>query len=175
MLCQKLIEKTLLAKFPRSAILGEEGLAGPPDADTRWVVDPIDGTVNFTYGIPHACVSIAWQERVGGEFVTIAGVVFDPFCDEMWTAVRGQPARLNGRPIHVSGRAELRECIVSIGFAKDSDSLRLNLPVFNQLVRRVLKIRMMARPRSRWCMSRADVSTPTLNPGFIFGTSPPAG
>ena len=54
--CQKLIEKTLLAAFPRSAVLGEEGVAGVAGADWRWVVDPIDGTVNFTYGIPHACV-----------------------------------------------------------------------------------------------------------------------
>ncbi len=141
--CQKLIEKTLLAAFPASAILGEEGLAGPPDADCRWVVDPIDGTVNFTYGIPHACVSIALQERVGGRFQTVVGVVYDPFCDEMWTAIRGQPARLNGRPIRVSKRQELKQCIISIGFAKDDESLRLNLPVFNALVRRVLKVRMM--------------------------------
>lgn len=141
--CQKLIEKTLLAGLPGSAMLGEEGLAGPADADRRWVVDPIDGTVNFTYGIPHACVSIALQERNGGGFTTEAGVVYDPFCDEMWTAVRGGPARLNGRMIRVSQRRELKECIVSIGFAKDTDSLRLNLPVFNTLVRRVLKVRMM--------------------------------
>jgi myo-inositol-1(or 4)-monophosphatase len=141
--CQKLIQNTLFGHFPGSALLGEEGLAGPAEADWRWVVDPIDGTVNFTYGIPHACVSIALQQRVSGEFVTVAGVVYDPFCDEMWTAIRGQPARLNGRPIHVSQRGDLRQCVVSIGFAKDADSLRMNLPVFNDLVSRVLKLRMM--------------------------------
>ena len=141
--CQKLIEKTLLGGFPRSAIMGEEGLAGDAAANCRWVVDPIDGTVNFTYGIPHACVSIALQERAGNEFQTVAGVVYDPFCDEMWTATRGERARLNGRPIRVSRRKELSQCIVSIGFAKDTDSLRLNLPVFNALVQRVLKVRMM--------------------------------
>jgi myo-inositol-1(or 4)-monophosphatase len=141
--CQKLIEKTLLTQFPEASLMGEEGLAGPADSDWRWVVDPIDGTVNFTYGIPHACVSIALQQRVAEVFTTIVGVVYDPFCDELWTAMRGQPARLNGRPIHVSARRELRECIVSIGFAKDADSLRQNLPVFHDLVRRVLKIRMM--------------------------------
>jgi myo-inositol-1(or 4)-monophosphatase len=141
--CQKLIEKSLFSQFPEAALMGEEGLAGPADSDWRWVVDPIDGTVNFTYGIPHACVSIALQQRVAGKFSTIVGVVYDPFCDELWTAMRGKPARLNGRPIHVSGRRELRECVVAIGFAKDEDSLRLNLPVFNDLVRRVLKIRMM--------------------------------
>src|SRR5882724_12106733 len=52
--CQKLIEKSLHSDFPQAALLGEEGVAGNPDAEYRWVVDPIDGTVNFTYGIPHA-------------------------------------------------------------------------------------------------------------------------
>jgi myo-inositol-1(or 4)-monophosphatase len=141
--CQKLVEKTLFAEFPNAALMGEEGLAGNAEADLRWVVDPIDGTVNFTYGIPHACVSIALQQRVAGQFSTVVGVVYDPFCDEIWTAIRGQRARLNGLPIHVSARKELSQCIVSIGFAKDPESLSMNLPVFNDLVQRVLKIRMM--------------------------------
>src|SRR4051812_6930514 len=62
--CQKLIETTLRAAFPQIAILGEEGIVGDPHSEDRWVVDPIDGTVNFTYGIPHACVSIALQHKI---------------------------------------------------------------------------------------------------------------
>src|SRR5688572_12187936 len=62
--CQKRIEKELRRAFPKIPILGEEGILGDPEAVVRWVVDPIDGTVNFSYGIPHACVSIALQERV---------------------------------------------------------------------------------------------------------------
>ena len=143
-LCQKLIEKTLLRSFPQAAVLGEEGVSGPQDAEFRWVVDPIDGTVNFAYGVPHACVSIAWQQQSGaGEFSTVAGVVYDPFCDELWTAARGGPARLNGKVIHVSRRKELAEAMVSIGFSKSLESLNENLPVFNALVPRVRKIRMM--------------------------------
>src|SRR6266550_826948 len=61
--CQKRIEAILGRAFPAIAILGEEGVSGDPQAPSRWVVDPIDGTVNFTYGIPHACVSIALQGR----------------------------------------------------------------------------------------------------------------
>src|SRR5438105_231093 len=64
---QKLIENALASKFPDVALLGEEGAAGDAEAEYRWVVDPIDGTVNFTYGIPHACVSIALQKRVSLE------------------------------------------------------------------------------------------------------------
>jgi myo-inositol-1(or 4)-monophosphatase len=143
--CQKLIQKTLFAAFPNSLVFGEEGAAGPDGAPWRWVVDPIDGTVNFSYGVPHACVSIALQQRVPSpaQWVTLLGVVLDPFCDELWSAIRGGPARLNGRPIHVSRRRALAESMVSIGFAKNDASLLENLPVFIALVRRVRKIRMM--------------------------------
>jgi myo-inositol-1(or 4)-monophosphatase len=142
--CQKIIETILLGAFPASGLLGEEGMAGVAGPNLRWVVDPIDGTVNFTYGVPHACVSIALQERGDrtGDYATVVGVVYDPFCDELWTAARGTPARLNGKIIHVSRRKELAAAMVAIGFAKDAGSLRENLPVFNVLVRRALKIRM---------------------------------
>jgi myo-inositol-1(or 4)-monophosphatase len=146
---QKLIEKTLRSAFPQTALLGEEGTCGDTQSDSRWVVDPIDGTVNFAYGIPHACVSIALQQHSAAKcayadgYDTVVGVVYDPFSDELWTAIRGQPARLNGRVIHVSRRRNLDESIVSIGFAKSRESLEATLPYFNQLVFRVRKIRMM--------------------------------
>jgi myo-inositol-1(or 4)-monophosphatase len=155
--CQKTIERILRRSFPEFAILGEEGIVGDASAEQRWVVDPIDGTVNFTYGIPHACVSIALQTRAdaksprGGAsqatrpvvFQTVVGVVYDPFCDELWTAIRGGPARLNGRPIRASAKARLDEAIVSIGFAKEEYTLEKMLPALNQLVHRVRKIRIM--------------------------------
>ncbi|HEY4984778.1 MAG TPA: inositol monophosphatase family protein, partial [Verrucomicrobiae bacterium] len=132
--CQKLIERQLHSAFPHISFLGEEGDSGDRQAEYRWVVDPIDGTVNFTYGIPHACVSIALQQRsarcqVSGvrsksrtthhaprnaDYLTIAGVVYDPFQDELWTAIRGQPARLNGKVIRVSSRRTLADAVVSI-------------------------------------------------------------
>lgn len=148
---QKLIERSLRKAFPDVALLGEEGITGDQAAEHRWVVDPIDGTVNFTYGIPHACVSIALQHRasVGSRagyedgYATVMGVVYDPFMDEIWTAISGQPARLNGRIIRVSKRRKLAEAIVSIGFAKSRESIRTTLPYFGELVYRVRKIRMM--------------------------------
>ncbi len=161
--CQKLIEKKLHAAFPQISLLGEEGDAGDESAEYRWVVDPIDGTVNFAHGIPHASVSIALQRRVSSfEFrvssqkrrvsqletqnpkhETLLGVVYDPFQDELWTAARGQPARLNGRVLRVSKRAKLSECIASIGFAKNRSNMERALPYFIWLARRVMKIRMM--------------------------------
>ena len=150
--CQKLIERTLRRAFPGVAILGEEGVLGDPHAAARWVVDPIDGTVNFTYGIPHACVSIALQvhdakSKFPGDplrgYRTLVGVVYDPFLDEMWTAVRGEKAKLNGQPISVSRRTRLDEAIVAMGFAKHPQTLALMLPVFNRLVHRVRKVRLL--------------------------------
>ena len=149
--CQKLIERALRRAFPQAALLGEEGVAGRADAEYRWVVDPIDGTVNFAYGIPHACVSIALQRRSQSPrtaqyedgYDTLAGVVYEPFCNELWTAIRGQAARLNGRVIRVSQRPRLDEAVVSIGFTKSRESLQAMLPYFNTLVHRVRKIRIM--------------------------------
>lgn len=146
--CQERIEKILRRAFPEIAILGEEGVVGDPQAEYRWVVDPIDGTVNFAYGIPHACTSIALQRRTGfkpvsQEYENLAGVVYDPFCDELWTGLRGQPARLNGRVIHVSRRTSVREAVVAIGFAKYDETLERMLPVFTGLIRTVRKIRLM--------------------------------
>ncbi len=143
--CQKLIERTLAKPFPEVAVLGEEGIAGDPNAAFRWVIDPIDGTVNFAYGIPHCCVSIALQARdpKTGKYVTTVGVVYDPFCDEMWTAIKGGAAKLNGRVIKVSSRKKLAEAIVSIGFAKSKETMEQTLPYFNRLVPRIRKIRMM--------------------------------
>ena len=156
--CQQLIERRLQTDFPAVAVLGEEGVAGDPQAAARWVVDPIDGTVNFTYGIPHACVSIALQIRDSkrgagrkvikgtpgdSRYTTVVGVVYDPFLDEMWTAIKGQPARMNGRVIHVSKRRKLDEAIIAMGFAKYEVTLQKMLPVFNRLVPRVRKIRLL--------------------------------
>jgi myo-inositol-1(or 4)-monophosphatase len=156
--CQRLIERRLSRAFPDIAVLGEEGVQGDPAALRRWVIDPIDGTVNFTYGIPHACVSIALQSRATatsrvrqridqtGSWTaadTVVGVVYDPFADELWTALRGRAARLNGRKIRVSTRRRLGEAIASIGFAKDRRTLKRMLPVFERLIHRVRKVRMM--------------------------------
>lgn len=152
--CQKVIEKILRAAFPGIPLLGEEGDSGAVNEEYRWVVDPIDGTVNFAYGIPHACVSIALQMRKAGtgegksnhrhpQYTTIVGVILDPFQDEIWTAIHGGPTRLNGRIIRVSRRRELKTAIVSMGFGKTRDNLERGLPQFTWLVRRVRRVRMM--------------------------------
>src|SRR4051812_5088956 len=118
---QKTIERILRKDYPDIPILGEEGLIGNIKEQTRWVVDPIDGTVNFAHGIPHVCVSIALHQNQE----SVVGVVYDPFVDELFTAIRGQRAKLNGRPIAVSKRAKLEQAIVFVGFAKNLFTMML--------------------------------------------------
>jgi myo-inositol-1(or 4)-monophosphatase len=140
---QKAITKAILADFPQHAILGEEGVSGPADAEVRWVIDPLDGTVNYFYGIPFYAVSIGAQQRVGDDWQTVAGAVYAPELDEMFAAERGGTPTLNGRPIRVSDRAELSEAIVGIGFFKSEDTIRRGLEAFQQLTRRARKMRLM--------------------------------
>lgn len=163
--CQKLIEKRLAAAFPQIPLLGEEGDCGDVTLEYRWVIDPIDGTVNYAYGIPHAGVCIALQRKVSSfgfrvsssekrarrkqpetpnsKHETVLGVIYDPFADELWTATHTGPARLNGRIIHVSDRRKLADCLVTTGFAKSKKSVDEMLPFFGKLAYSVRKVRMM--------------------------------
>ena len=162
--CQKLIEKILRAAFPEIPLLGEEGDSGDVTAEYRWVVDPIDGTVNYFFGMPHAAVSIALQKRdkrqlTGGRksirshtrplvtchpsHVTVLGVIYGAFTDEIWTTVRGGPTRLNGRIVRVSNRSKLEDAVIAMGFSKSRDNIEKSLPHLNRLARRVKKIRIM--------------------------------
>ncbi len=146
--CQNEIESILNKSHPNVAILGEEGNAGDIETEFRWVVDPIDGTVNYTYGIPHACVSIALQKRLDNHsktvdaFETVVGTVFDPFTDELWTAIRGQKAKLNGKKISVNS-GSLKEAMLAIGFAKDKATMNYMIPYFTKLAPKIRKPRMM--------------------------------
>ena len=146
--CQRRIEALLVREHPEIAILGEEESAGNVESELRWVVDPIDGTVNFAYGIPHACVSIALQQRLtkfnryGENYESIIGAVYDPFTNELWTAIRGQAAKLNGSKIHVNDGG-LRESLLSIGFAKDRKTFDYMMPYFSKLVPKIRKPRIM--------------------------------
>lgn len=142
--CQKLITRHLAKAFPDIPVLGEEGCDDTIEsAHARWVVDPIDGTVNYAHGIPHAAVSIALQSRSGNSFESVAGVVHDPFQDETWTATSNGPARRNGRVIRVSSTAKLSAAVLSLGFAKNGQSLDQLVPVFTAMIPRVQKIRLM--------------------------------
>jgi myo-inositol-1(or 4)-monophosphatase len=136
---QDLITKMLLKQFPDHAVIGEEGSIGSAQAKHHWIVDPIDGTVNFFYGIPHFCISIALRETDK----LVIGVIFDPIKDELWSVSRGEPAFLNDRPISVSSRKSLSESVVSVGLSKSARGIEAGLKTFNALIRRARKCRMM--------------------------------
>lgn len=141
---QRLITKVILADFPDHCILGEEAVTGNPNADVRWVVDPLDGTVNYFYNIPHYAVSIAAQERRGGDrWETVAAVVLAPEIDELFATEKGQPSTLQGKPIHTSQRTDLSEAIVAIGFFKSTETINRGLQQFGKIIHRVRKMRLM--------------------------------
>jgi myo-inositol-1(or 4)-monophosphatase len=142
-LSQNLIAKIILADHPDHCILGEESSAGNPQSDVRWVVDPLDGTVNYFYGIPHYAVSIAAQERRGpDQWETVLGLVLAPEIDELFVTEKGKPSTLQGRPIHVSNRTQLSEAIMSIGFFKNLDAMNHSLEDFSRMIYKVRKLRL---------------------------------
>ncbi len=136
---QQLITDVLLAEYPHHAVLGEEGTAGSEGSDFEWIVDPIDGTVNFFYNIPHFCISIALREA--GKLT--AGVIYDPMLDELWQVAAGGSPLLNGKPISVSARRELGEAVLTVGFAKSSATIDAGMPLLSKYVYRARKCRMM--------------------------------
>ena len=136
---QELITQMILQRHHDHAIFGEEGVGGNQDSEFQWVVDPLDGTVNYFYGIPHFCVSVALRRKDE----ILVGVIYDPMREELFTAERGGAALLNGQPMLVSARGQLSEAIVSVGLAKVAQTIDLGLPVMQDLIHRVRKCRMM--------------------------------
>jgi len=135
---QRAIEDHILARHPEHAIYGEEGMRGGT-GDCEWIIDPLDGTVNYFYCIPHFATTIA--VRRNNEL--LAGVTHDPLRDETWTVEAGGPAKLNGKEIHVSNRTDLQDCIISMGVSKTVDTIDSTLPAFNHAIRKVKKMRML--------------------------------
>jgi len=105
------IVSALKRAYPDHGIIGEEGSAINPDSDFQWIVDPLDGTTNFLYGIPHFAVSIAMTYK--GRLVH--GVIYDPTLDELFTASRGDGARLNNRRIRVTSRRSMTGALLGTG------------------------------------------------------------
>lgn len=106
---QAVIAETVRARYPEHGFLGEEGQPTlNPDSDVRWIVDPLDGTTNYVHGFPYYAVSIGVE--VAGELVV--GVVYDPTRNDLFSAAKGQGAKLNGHLIRVSDVAELRKAML---------------------------------------------------------------
>ena len=118
---EALIVRRLHDALPAHGVYGEEGTRSGLDAEYRWYIDPLDGTTNFAHGFPVFAVVMGCERRTpdlkpdeDGEMV--AGVIYDPLRDEMFTAARGEGAFLNGTRIHVSNARLLQESLIATGF-----------------------------------------------------------
>jgi myo-inositol-1(or 4)-monophosphatase len=136
---ERLIRARLEQARPDDAIMGEEGDDRPGTSGLRWVVDPLDGTVNFLFGIPQWAVSIACEDADG----TIAGVVYDPMRDELWSAERGGVACCNGERVYASEQTDLSQAMVSTGFGYRADIRAAQGAVAARLLSEVRDIRRL--------------------------------
>ena len=141
---EELLVTKIFERFPHHSILAEESGARQLEekaSQFRWIIDPLDGTTNFAHRYPFFCVSIALE--IDGRLEV--GVVHDPIARELFTAARGEGARLNGHSIQVSAETSLGESLVCTGFAYDRDGILKNLKLFREFM---LKSRAVRRDGS---------------------------
>lgn len=131
---EKIIQEDLEYSRPGFSFLMEEGgqVKGATDSDARWIIDPLDGTLNFLHGVPHWCISIALEEKG----VITAGVVMDPIKDETFWATRGGGAFMRKGRLRVSGREDITESLLGFGDAsvKSRTALRPQLHAIHDKV-----------------------------------------
>ena len=147
---EAILKEELMGARPNYGWLAEEEGAEIPGADPtrRWIVDPLDGTTNFLHGMPHWAVSVALEHK--GEVV--AGVIFDPAKDEIFTAERGQGAHLNETRLRVSGRRAMIEAVFATGLPFGG---RADLPATLQDLARLLPACAGVR---RWGAASLDLA-----------------
>lgn len=139
---ERLIREWLAQARPADGILGEEGGGSEGTSGLTWIVDPLDGTVNFLFAIPQWCVSVAVADDSG----SLVGAIYDPCREELFSATREGEARLNGDPIAASERsrrasADLSGTMLATGFAYDSSVRAAQAEVLARLIPRVRDIR----------------------------------
>jgi myo-inositol-1(or 4)-monophosphatase len=123
---ESLIAGLLRDERPGDGVLGEEGAGSKGASGLGWVVDPLDGTVNFLYGIPQWAVSIACRDGEG----TVVAVVHDPLHEETFSAVRGEGATCNGRRLELATAASLSQALVGTGFSYIASERQLQSELF---------------------------------------------
>jgi myo-inositol-1(or 4)-monophosphatase len=138
---EQLIREKLTAAFPTHGVYGEEGTRDQLESEYRWYVDPLDGTTNFAHGFPAFCVVLGLEHRPAGlaadaDGEMIAGVIYDPLRNEMFSAERGKGAFLNGRAIHVSKTKTLQESLTATGFPSSKRHASPNVHFYQQITLR---------------------------------------
>jgi myo-inositol-1(or 4)-monophosphatase len=149
---EKAIFKIIQDKHPDHFILSEETGAVPSGSTTKWIIDPIDGTINFANGIPICCVSIGVEEN--GEM--IMGAVYNPFMNELFFAEKGKGATLNEKPIKVSDKDNLLTSCLVTGFPYQYlDAANGPLEVFEKLIRKSIPVRRLGSAALDLCWTAA--------------------
>ena len=134
---ERVVRELLAGERPDDGLLAEEGSDVSAASGRRWLVDPLDGTVNFLYGFPAWAVSVALEDAEGAA----VGVVLDPVADECFTAVRGEGARLNGSPASVTGETDLGQAMVATGFSYERERRAHQAELLLDVLPRVRDIR----------------------------------
>src|SRR5471032_438025 len=138
---EKLIVSRLHEALPEHGVYGEEGTRQGLERELRWYIDPLDGTTNFAHGFPVFCVVLGCERRAAGlkpdeDGEMVAGVIYDPLRNEMFSASRGGEARLNGEAIHVSRAEKLQESLVATGFPSHKRHASPNVHFYQQFTLR---------------------------------------
>jgi myo-inositol-1(or 4)-monophosphatase len=148
---ERLIRARLEAARPDDAILGEEGDDRAGTSGLRWVVDPLDGTVNFLFGIPQWCVSVAVEDGEGA----LAGVVYDPMRDELWAATRDGAPTVDGLEVRASQQDDLATALVATGFGYAADVREVQAVFLARLLPRVRDVRRIGAAALDLCWTAA--------------------
>jgi len=134
---EEAIAALLAGERPDDGLLAEEGTRESGSSGRRWVVDPLDGTINYLYGLPAWCVSVALEDAEGW----LAGIVHDPSRDETFEAARGGGAWCNGSRLRVRERDDLGKALVATGFGYDAERRAWQAEVVARVLPRVRDIR----------------------------------
>jgi myo-inositol-1(or 4)-monophosphatase len=138
---EKLIRSRLSEVFPDHGIYGEEGTRDRLEGEFRWYVDPLDGTTNFAHGFPQFCVSMGLEQRPAGlkpteDGTLVAGVIYDPLRDEIFSAEKGKGAFLNGKPMRTSSIPRLAEALLATGFPSRKRHASPNIHFYHEFTLR---------------------------------------
>jgi myo-inositol-1(or 4)-monophosphatase len=145
---QRAVCGVIAGAFPDHAIIGEEGTAGDASAGHAWYVDPLDGTTNYAHGLPFFCVSVALRSHG----TTVAGAVFDPLHDELFSAARAEGAFVNGTPLCASAVARLdRALVVAQAQTVDDGEIRAYATLVDRLMRVTGGVRSLGSPALALC------------------------
>jgi myo-inositol-1(or 4)-monophosphatase len=149
---ERAIFEVIQQAHPEHFILSEETGAIPSHSNIKWIIDPIDGTINFANGIPICCVSIGVEEN--GEM--LMGAVFNPFMNEMFFAEKGKGAFLNDKPIKVSDKDNLLTSCLVTGFPYQYlDAENGPLEIFEKLIRKSIPVRRLGSAALDLCWTAA--------------------